>query len=320
MQELVWCDMLSDNPLSNFDMIDNPKKPADEIVENKQAEAEPASDEQAEPSNTVSIEALRNGTGLSADEVKDILVNDLGVSENDISDTDVKLDSSITDQALEYVGLNPRPKNIKPFIPVQSVDTNKVSSTVATNLGMRFNTDRSFTGISSKLDEFSAGLNRGYFSLEDAVDAMNTVLNEEQRNKLWSAVRDIVGDVESNIDLAAHIAHQFRVYLNSGTTGNAEADTVFKELRNGIQSLVDNADAVAELEKQLMSGQRTSDQSTPSDMLFSFTQDDMFLANHAYLDMLTEQDKNFLSMAGYSEKVYKSLHDTIKERIRKCVL
>ena len=320
MQELVWCDMLSDNPLSNFDMIDNPKKPADEIVENKQAEAEPASAEQAEQSNTVSIEALRNGTGLSADEVKDILINDLGVSENDISDTDVKLDSNITDQALKDVGLNPRPKSIKPFIPVQSVDTSKVSSTVATNLGMGFNTDRSFTGISPKLDAFSAELTRGYFSLEDAVDAMKTVLNEEQRNKLWSAVRNTVSDVESNTDLAAHIAHQFRVYLNSGTTGNSEADAIFKELRNGIQSLVDNADAVAELEKQLMSGHRTSDQSTPSDMLYSLTHDDMFLANHAYLDMLTEQDKEFLSMAGYSEKVYKSLHDTIKERIRKCVL
>ena len=310
MQEFIWNDMLSDTPLRNFDQFPTvqeeqaPEAPA-EVPSGKYrasdyvtVDGDPA--EQALEGLGVEIDAdgmfeLPEGTTLE----------DLGLVKNDVQ-------PHINTTGIEIADATPVTSN--DIVPSSDADVvANIGSAVArgTFEYPAYVTSMQFVG---RLEQ---GATRNRHSVEDTITAARIVLTEKQRNALWNHMSDyMVTKGLHRYQIAAHLGALFNRYLANGTVDDEVFDGIFSKLSSGINELVANRARVFDV----VSLPTKPVYGTANDVLNNLQDSELRLAHSESLNILTEQDEQYLNMAGYSRAVYMALSDESKEKIRRCVL
>lgn len=303
MQQMVWNDMLSDNPLSNFD-----KTASEDAVEEKA----PAQEVDSDKPNGFAVSSYRCLNGDITEVLEDIEYDGGTVSEYN-GEHYFTLPSGKT---LEDYGIVPNNDSIQPMLELEEQHVNSDIINAVSNGRFAYPISDS---ASSFIDRLERSQLRHYMGTDDFFTAAELVLSEQQRTQLWKAMSGYMNTKGlQRYEIAAHMQHLFNRYMNDGYVGHEELDVLFKQLQTGIDGLLSNR---TEFIDSVSSASSASVQiSAPMDAISNLNNNERRLAHSASLDMLSGQDVEFLKLAGYSKDTYLSLSEKNKEAIRKCIL
>lgn len=320
MQELVFADLLSDQPLANYEYF-TAETALSGVYAEEQQEEQKQSDEQVGSSESYNLSQLiYNGTSDVAD-----VLSDAGFRvEGDIVYMDGK-----TEQDLNNIGVEVDTLGIGFHIEFgtrRTADTaafaisKALGPTYIDNVYLKFNTDPSFVGASEAIDRLEIALSRNRINTDDFLLAVDTMLTEQQRDHLWETMKQTVEPGSLRYEIAAKLQSMFEAYMR-GEEIQVGFTEVFGTLKAGIEAAVKHKADIKAFDELASSGENECQLSgTPQDALFNLSYSERRLMYKQYLDTLTPMDINYLEMAGYSEDVYRALPESGKEQLRKCIL
>lgn len=328
LQELVVQDLVSDNPLHNFGIIDQVAEHygISEQMPSPEQEGSPA--EEAKPSEeklTLSPE-----DGYTAPQL--IKAN----SQFKKKGIKFKLDprtatytfasSKDRQRALDILS-----SGISAHININDVDVSispqaseafdKLGELFLRNLKRVSSRGYAFDGVSNHIESMNFGINRGHLSSVDFLLAVDLLLDEDDRSKMWkAAITAIDRDIPNNAAMVAEINNLFNARLQGDYSGNKELDAMFDALVLKIQNLYKNSDTVSRTEEALNDVTSGIVATSPKDRIGSMTAEEHEQAYRESLNRLTDKDLEVLDYAGYSETMYMNSPNLIKEWFRRCVL
>lgn len=310
LQEFIWRDMLSDNPLDNFDKLpDAQEEQAPEAPVEAPTGKYRASD--YIHADGIPVEQVLGdfGVEIDADGMFELpegtTLEDFSLVKNDVQ-------PHINTTGIE-VADTPSVTNAD-LVPSSDADTLSNLNRVLTHGMFSYPVEVSAMQFVGRLEQ---GSTRNRYSVSDMVTAANLLLNEEQRSTLWEHMSDyMVTRGLHRYQIAAHLGALFNRYLNEGTVGDDVFNQLFGTLSSDINALVSNRSAFFNAVSQPM----LPFASTTSDVLSNLSEGELRLAHSESLKLLSSQDEEYLKMAGYPKAVYMALSDETKEKIRRCVL
>ena len=311
LQELIWNDMLSDNPLDSFDNLPT-------VAEEQTVEPEP---EHEVPSGKYRVSDYINTDGFDVQQILDdwnITVDEDGMFElpegttlEDFNLVKKDIQPHINTTGVEIADVSP--VSSEDIAPSSDADVVSNLNRVRANGVFGYPVEVSSMQFVGRLEQ---GITRNRHSVDDMVTAANILLTEEQRNTLWNHMSDyMVTRGLHRYQIVAHLSALYNRYLSNGTVGDEVFDNIFSKLSSGIQDLVKNRSAVFNASSQPINRFPET-----NDVLSMLSGDELRLAHSESLNLLSSQDEEYLKMAGHSKAVYMALSDEAKEKIRRCVL
>lgn len=315
MQDLVIGDLLSDNPLQNFNAVDE----AVAVLRGKEPEVKAEPEVKEEKTMTVRVSDL----GIK---VSPQLINGIDCKYDVKTKTITFNSQEAKDAFMKRIGKDDGPTaHIRLRQPLFPEELSRINSRLGTaivrNLRIMYEKNPAFNGISDMVESLYQNSENGRMSMSNFILAAELLLTESERQELWDEAKKLYVDKAVNMPhLMAYIGQAFNEYMKLNPVENDKMTDMFSKIQEGIYALEGNPDLVRRMESLIDGLSNHMDLTEPTDPISSLTRNERKQAHREALDMLTDDDIAALEEAGYSKKIYDNSPQSVKEWFRECVI